>query len=233
MANYKAGLDDSGAGLIFAVTGHTGNVILDEHLAAGPHISSTLPLLMEEQLKKHGLTFNDITEWSVGAGPGSFTGLRLASAFVMGLTFQRPGVRTRCVSTSAMIAGDCTAQKVLALFDGRKSELLAYGMESGSAGYREDGFNTVIRNEEEFNTVMAQYDAAVAYTRDHDAARNVLGTEFADANIRRVEKLSALALIRFEPENFERPLKDLLYLRPAVFVAPQKIRDLSADGTEA
>lgn len=219
----KAALDESGAGMAFAAVTVSGDVIFDEYIPMGRSAASCMPAAMMKLLADHGYSFQDVTEWSVGAGPGSFTGLRLASSFVMGLTFGK-NIRNRAVSTASMIADNAGtgAQKVLVLFDGRKKEILAYGVELVDGSYAENGFHTVIRNTEDLTAAMADYDAAAAFAADHDALCAVAdGSEVV-----RVEKLSALALIRYQKDDFTRPLTDLLYQRPPVFVEPKVIREI-------
>lgn len=224
--NYRAGLDDSGAGMAFAVVDAENRVVLDEYVPFFGRTTANLPQRMAEIMEAHQLNFSDITEWSVGGGPGSFTGLRIASAFVIGLIYGKENIRARCVSTSAAIAASagCDAEKVLVLFDGRKKELLAFGLRKTPGGYCEDGFQTVIRNAEDLQQV-ADYPQMVAAANDFVAAKNLLGEERAAA-IRSVEKISALHFITWDPDNFERPLTDLLYLRPAVFVEPKVLREI-------
>ncbi len=223
---YRAGLDDSGAGMSFAVMTADGQVVFDEFIVHRSRTTAHLPQRMAELLQVHGLTFADIGQWSVGGGPGSFTGLRIASAFVLGLVFGQPEIQARCVSTASMIAAEADAPKVLVLFDGRKHELLAYGLVKTEQGYREDGSYTVIRSAEDAEAVLKEYDKAVAFAADYDAAAAVCGTDFAAEHIFRAEKISALNLIRWNEQDFSRSLTDLLYLRPAVFVEPQNVRTI-------
>lgn len=221
--DIRAALDESGAGMAFAAVTSSGKVLFDEYIPMGRNAAGAMPGAMMKLLADHGYTFQDVTEWSVGAGPGSFTGLRLASSFVMGLTFGNE-IRNRAVSTASMIAENAAtgAKKVLVLFDGRKKEILAYGVELMDGSYVENGFHAVIRNAEELTAAMADYDAAAAFAADHDALCAV-----ADGSaVVRVERLSALALIRYRQNDFSRPLTDLLYQRPPVFVEPKVIREI-------
>lgn len=219
----RAALDESGAGMAFAAVTEAGDVVFDEYIPMNRNAASSMPSAMMKILADHGYTFQDVSEWSVGAGPGSFTGLRLASSFVMGLTFGKE-IRNRAVSTASMIAENAAtgAQKMLVLFDGRKKEILAYGVKLVNGSYVENGFHAVIRNTEELAQAMNGYDDAAAFAADHDAL-----TAVADGSgVVRVERLSALALIRWQPDDFSRPLTDLLYQRPPVFVEPKVIREI-------
>ncbi len=226
MQKYYAGLDDSGCGMAFAVTDGDGRTVFDEFVLHQSRTTAHLPQRMAELLRKHNLDFAGICQWSVGAGPGSFTGLRIAAAFILGLTFGKEDIQTRCVSTSAMIAAESGVPRVLVLFDGRKQELLAYGLKKTDAGYREDGFYTVIRSADEAEKAMAEFDETIAFVSDYNAAASVCGADFAEKKIRRIEKISALSLIHWDKADFSRPLTDLLYLRPAVFVEPQQVRTI-------
>ncbi len=225
-SQYRAGLDDSGAGMAFAVVDAEDRVVFDEYVPFQGRTTANLPRRMAEIMEAHQLNFTDISEWSVGGGPGSFTGLRIASSFVLGLIYGKTSVRARCVSTSAAIAASagCDAEKVLVLFDGRKKELLAFGLRKTPGGYCEDGFQTVIRCAEDLQSA-ADYTQMVAAASDFAAAKNILGEEHA-AEIRSVEKISAIHFISWNPDDFTRSLTDLLYLRPAVFVEPKVLREI-------
>lgn len=223
---YRAGLEDSGAGMAFAVVDTEGRTLFDEYVPLSGRTTANLPQRMADILEAHKMSFSDISEWSVGGGPGSFTGLRIASSFVLGLIYGKSEIKARCVSTSAAIAASagCDAEKVLVLFDGRKKELLAFGLRKTACGYCEDGFQTVIRSADDMAQVV-EYDQIVAAANDFSAAQNLLGEEIA-GSFRKVDKISALHLITWNPRNFDRPLTDLLYLRPAVFVEPKVLREI-------
>lgn len=229
MKIYQAGLDYSGAGVAFAVREKgAGTAVLDEFLPVDTRHSAEIPLQLSDLLSVRGLSFDSISEWSAGAGPGSFTGLRLAASFVMGLACGKNTVRTRCVSSASMIAScaACSGARAVVFFDGRKNELLACTLERDPRGfYRETSSPCVIRNPEDAAPLLEDHPCLAAAARDHNAVRAVLGGLFAES-VHRLERLSALPLIQYDPDDFSRPLTDLLYLRPAVFVEPAKIRSV-------
>ncbi len=81
-------------------------------------------------LRMQGIEVTDVTHWTVGSGPGSFTGMRQAAALVAGLTARRAAVRTRCVPTAlAWAAGQ--GEPVQVVYDGRNSEVLVYEVPGG------------------------------------------------------------------------------------------------------
>ena len=97
----RAGFDYSWSEASFALADENGTVIFDEFIQLPPRNASGLPSWMEECLKKHGAVFNDITEWSVGIGPGSFTGVRIGVSVIKGFAFvdSKP-----CVGVSSLDA---------------------------------------------------------------------------------------------------------------------------------
>lgn len=218
MMSYKGALDFSCAEAAFAVADNEKSIIIEENFTFPARDASRLPLVIKESLERKSLDFNSITEWSVGAGPGSFTGLRLASSFVMGLAFGRPQVKRRAVSSSVAIAesANATADKVLVLYDGRKNEIFAYGLKKQDGFYREDGFMRVIRNLDDARETAALYGETAAYTVDADACMRVTSEDFAK-QILRATHIKASHLIFADPDDFSRPLTELVYQRPAVF----------------
>ena len=59
--------------------------------------AAALPLFILETLKANGVEFSDVKRWTVGSGPGSFTGLRLVAALVAAWSLGKDDVLTRNV----------------------------------------------------------------------------------------------------------------------------------------
>ena len=99
------------------------------------HDASMLPEELKRAAEQAGCSLDGIAEWSVGTGPGGFTGLRVASAFVCGLAYGRPGVRVRGVPSaaglirSAFAGKNAMPEKAVALFDGRRKPRVRNGTE--------------------------------------------------------------------------------------------------------
>ncbi len=223
---YKAGLDYSWKEASFAVADPSGRILLDEFLEFPPRNASGLPGWIERLLAPHGLTLRDISEWSVGTGPGSFTGLRVAASFVLGLTFGK-AIRRRGVSTASAIADSLrlepSIRRAAVLFDGRRDELLAFGLERDGDSFKPSGFHAVLdRNSV---TSLRGFDAFAALEKDAEKVREIAGPETVKF-LYTVPHVSAAHLITYSQEDFTMPLTSPVYLRPAVFVEPRVPRQL-------
>ena len=85
-ARYAAAIDLSGRSAGFAL-------MKDQELlcaASRPmrgRDSAELADFVAQQLAANGVELAEVSDWLVGSGPGSFTGLRLAAALAAGWTF--------------------------------------------------------------------------------------------------------------------------------------------------
>ena len=80
----RAALDFSCGELSFAAVYPCGNPAASFQVDLPGRDSSSLPILVGNALAEAGFTYADIDMWTVGTGPGSFTALRVAAAFVLG-----------------------------------------------------------------------------------------------------------------------------------------------------
>lgn len=98
-----------------------GHVISKEILAGQQHSELLLPLL-SDLLQANELTLFQLDGIAFGAGPGSFTGLRIACGVAQGLAFAT-SIPIIGVSTLEALAQKTGCNKVIATLDARMGEI--------------------------------------------------------------------------------------------------------------
>lgn len=118
-----------------------GAVRARRELAGQRHSSLILPMI-DGLLAENGLRLADLDGIGYGAGPGSFTGLRIACAVTQGLAFGA-GLPVAGVSTLESLAGQAGCEhlaacpsRVLTLLDARMAEVYWAAYERTDAGWR-------------------------------------------------------------------------------------------------
>ena len=104
-----------------------GEVAAIERRAANRHSELVLPML-ERLAGKAGITLAQLDAVAFGAGPGSFTGLRVACGLAQGLAFGR-ALPVIGISTLEAIAEASGAPRVVACIDARMSEVYYAALE--------------------------------------------------------------------------------------------------------
>jgi tRNA threonylcarbamoyladenosine biosynthesis protein TsaB len=96
--------------------------------------SDVLLVLIDAALKDAGMVIADVDGVAVGAGPGSFTGLRIGMATAKGLCFANdvPLWTVSSLAALALDAGPHPGRAVVPVLDAKKSEVFA-------AAFRVDG----------------------------------------------------------------------------------------------
>lgn len=100
---------------------HDGEALSRDLLAGQRHSQLVLPML-GEMLAEAGLTLPELDCIAFGAGPGSFTGLRIGCGVAQGLAFGA-GLPVVGVSTLLALAEQADAERVIACLDARMSEV--------------------------------------------------------------------------------------------------------------
>lgn len=106
-----------------------------ERRADTRHSELALPML-EELLRKAGLPADGLDAVAFGAGPGAFTGLRIACGLAQGLALAR-SLPVIGVSTLEAIAEECGAARVVACLDARMREVYYAALEKQAGQWRE------------------------------------------------------------------------------------------------
>ena len=178
------------------------------------HSASLMPMV-EETLNAAGTALHDLDAVAAVTGPGSFTGMRLASALVKGWVFGYPEIQVRCVPSALIAADAATADRVAVLQDGRNQEMLVFGLKKQNGTYLPDGFTAVWNREQAAEQLPVQnYGEWVVSSADEAAVRKLLPETATDLQICRT--YSAAPLLRAELP-YDGDLDKLVYIRPAVF----------------
>src|SRR5688572_28611840 len=112
-----------------------GEIAALERRAGNRHSELALPML-ESLLHRFGLRPADLEAVAFGAGPGSFTGLRIACGLAQGLALPR-GIPVLVVSTLEALAEESGAPRVIACIDARMREVYYAVLEREPRGWRE------------------------------------------------------------------------------------------------
>jgi len=220
---------DEGA---FAVAEPTGRKVLFARYQAMPGRAAAglLPWLIET-LAEHRLTLADIGEWTVGTGPGSFTGLRLAAALVLGFGFGGGRTRIRGLPSAlglALEAGFPAVGEVAVVYGGWRGEIIILTF---TANQDQSGPGWTMDRKICVGTELEKLDA----TR----LPILLALEVQREPLTRAVSAALSGKIRFFPRL---PIKNLLfadysnwargtvanpeYIRPGVYIEPMTIRDV-------
>src|SRR5947207_1085907 len=112
-----------------------GEIAALERRAATRHSELALPML-ERLLAAAGIGAGQLDALAFGAGPGSFTGLRIACGLAQGLAFAR-GLPVIGISTLEALAEESGATRVVACLDARMREVYYSALEKRGARWYE------------------------------------------------------------------------------------------------
>lgn len=112
-----------------------GEVAGAEERAGHAHSGLVLPML-GRLLASSGISIAQLDAVAFGAGPGSFTGLRIACGVAQGLAFAR-GLPVFGVPTLEAMAEECGATRVVACLDARMREVYYSAFEKDGFRWRE------------------------------------------------------------------------------------------------
>jgi tRNA threonylcarbamoyladenosine biosynthesis protein TsaB len=106
-----------------------------ERRAGQRHSELALPML-HALLEKFRITTRDLQAIAFGAGPGSFTGLRVACGLAQGLALARD-VPVVGISSFEILAEEAGARRVVACLDARMREVYYAALEKHGEDWRE------------------------------------------------------------------------------------------------
>jgi tRNA threonylcarbamoyladenosine biosynthesis protein TsaB len=112
-----------------------GEIAALERRAGNRHSELALPML-QTLIENQGLDFCQLDALAFGAGPGSFTGLRIACALAQGLALARE-LPVIGISTLEALAQESGAARVIACIDARMHEVYYAALEKRAGAWRE------------------------------------------------------------------------------------------------
>ena len=112
-----------------------GEIAALERRAASRHSELALPML-DRLMKNSGATLAQLDAVAFGAGPGSFTGLRIACGLAQGLAFAR-ALPVIGISTFEAMAHATGARRVVVCIDARMREVYYAALERRGARWHE------------------------------------------------------------------------------------------------
>lgn len=125
---YLSAIDMCGPYCSWAIATDNGSKILDSFsVNLKGRNNSIFFNLFFTKLQKLNIELNKINVWYLGVGPGSFTGLRIARAFVSGISFNNDNIKVIHVSSIMPIAAKINPkrkERVAVLFPGISNSAL-------------------------------------------------------------------------------------------------------------
>ena len=106
-----------------------------DEMAGNRHSERVLPML-EQLFAMKNIAALQLDAVAFGAGPGSFTGLRIASGVAQGIAFAR-GIPAIGISTLEALAEESGAPRVAACLDARMHEVYFSALEKSGNRWRE------------------------------------------------------------------------------------------------
>ena len=216
MSNYSGVLDPQPGNLALAIYDN-GKEILAADCPMHGRDAAILPDFVAGELHKIDLTINDIPNWTVGSGPGSFTFLRLVAALAAGWKFANAAMNFRCVPGALALAGAAEitdGETCGVLYDGRNKEILYFGATKINGKLEASGVTAVLNSAQAQEFFAArQQEKLVCFECEKSAIETILpaGTTVTAVT----PQLGALAENNTIP--FDNDLDNLVYIRPAVF----------------
>ena len=196
-------------------------VIVTERRPMRGRDAAALPDFILETLRNCNVSFEDVKRWTVGSGPGSFTGLRLVAALVSAWSLGKEDVKTRNVPGAVALGAMLQlrpGEKAGAVYDGRNHEILYFRLEGLPDGDLKPTGETAVLNKEQAAAFFADRpgERLAMFASEEKAITEILPAgvvpesfEFSDT--------ARLALT--QAQDFDNDLTRLVYIRPAVYLS--------------
>ena len=193
-----------------------GKMILKAYEEMHPRDASQVPQFVAGQLSQHDLTLKDVKRWTFGAGPGSFTFLRVVAALGAGWAAGNDLLRFRCVPGALALAAAldiAEGEKAGIIYDGRNKELLCFGVAKVDGNLVPTGEELILTGPAAQEYFAANPMKLAAFASEEAVLNKLLEGKVAFVCVE--PDLSALAAA---PGEFDNDADKMCYIRPAVNV---------------
>ena len=220
----KASLDTSSSRASFALE-QNGKILVEDFKDCPRGVSSLLPWIIQ-LVEDQKLTVNDIQQWTVGIGPGSFTGLRVGISFTKGICYNSQAQFRGFNSGYALLQSTeklDNYEKIAVLHDGRKEEFLVNTFEKKNGLWQNTSVEVVAIKDLDANS----FEQAITIMPE------TLFEENPSVKGKTQFKTEIPAKHFFKEDTWPADLQaaddscEPIYVRPPVFIEPQKIKDIS------
>ncbi len=209
-------LDFSGPYVNLAV--YDGNEVITASKLMQRREAAAMTDFISDVMEEEGLNLADVKRFTVGSGPGSFTGMRIAAAWVSGYTFGKAGIISRCIPGAFAIAQSAKLGKnenAAIIFDGRNREVILFEV------IRNDGDFSIgreaILNKEQSESYFKEnnFDRYFVLQYDVNAVKLIINDEIF-SRLEEVVEVEAKNLLAESLGEFDCDLTKLHYIRPSV-----------------
>ncbi len=212
---YFGAVDLSGPCCSFAIfDNNSKKVLVSESLALSNRNNFSFFDNFFSALKKLDIDINSISKWFIGIGPGSFTGLRIASSFVSGIVYNNEKSEVIALPSAFPLAAKLNAaegENIAVLYYASRTEVLIYSVIVNNGLLTEFKEQVIIEKDELIN-ILKDFDNIV-YMENKFIAEMLSDSKIGNA----IEFCSyPIDLMFSDNYNISNYLLDkLIYIRPA------------------
>lgn len=184
--------------------------------------ASAITDFIVQLFKDKNLSLENVGKFTVGSGPGSFTGMRIAAAWVSGFTFGKNDVVCRTVPSAFAVAESAAIQEgenACIIFDGRNREVIIFGVSRKNGELIATGLEEIL-NQDQAEKFFAENSFSKYLCLEYDlAAIKLIVPAALDSKLSSFEQIEAIHLLQNKTKNFDNDLTGLYYIRPSVVTA--------------
>lgn len=213
--NYIAAIDMSGPYSSWCIKDNNNNRILAENsLKVSRKANSAFFESFNNTLDNERIDVNYINEWYVGIGPGSYTGIRVAAAFVSGIIFSNDNVSVFSIPAYYPIASEIKkveSENIGVLYTITRESVIIYNIAFDGKSFYECG-EAQIYNSNNYKNIGKDFDKIVTV---QDISSLNFNLDYMEEKFIKLDYFPIKNMFLNEcHRDSSRGLNDLIYTRP-------------------